>query len=335
MRPCPDAKTFSRLLGKVILPPPPQEEAGVWPFSDRSDRDVYFIVDTDSNGDSIESTSNPDQLRNYFGANPDAYHFLTPVFFRRVVLDKYFAEPDRYRVADGLLSCLSLWSCKIDNDLDSHVVMFLGNLGHLPYEERLHWRQFNVQPEAGVSETQYRRGFLAEFADAKAPDLVFRRDYERFVESWTREHGWPLFLPLTTGDQHLLATIRVPATDSQNEFDEQIMCLAKLLVDSLNERELADQLDGSRDDLKGIAKLSAFLDQTGCPDTSSIVEFLRDLQTLRSTGSAHRKGRSYARILKKLGGESVAKGEMCRRLLSGAIAALSALRSHYTDGEGR
>ena len=66
-----DAKTFSRLLGKVILQPPPPEEAGVWPFSDRSDRDVNFIVGMDSNGDPIESTSSPDQLRDYFGANSD------------------------------------------------------------------------------------------------------------------------------------------------------------------------------------------------------------------------------------------------------------------------
>ncbi len=333
-----DAETFSRLLGKVILPPPPRDNAGVWPFAEdrQDDRDVKFIVSTDSNGDPIESTSNPEQLANYFGANPDAYQYLTPVYFRREVLGKYFAEPDRYRVADGQLSCLSLWSCRIDNDLDSHVVMFLGDLGRdLPYEERLHWRQFNVLPEGGVSETQFRRGFLAEFADAKAPDLVFRREYASLLERWPQMHGWPLFLAPAVGDRHLLATIRVPVTDSQSELDEQIMCLTKLLVDSLNERELAVQVGGSGKSLTGIAKLSAFLEKTGCPHSSSIVEFLRDLQALRSTGSAHRKGRSYAKRLDKLGLSSTTKADMCRHLLATAAAALRTLRHHYCEDAGR
>ena len=80
--------------------------------------------------------------------------------FRREVLAKYFAEPERYSVSDGQLTCLSLWSCQIDNDLPSHVVVFLGDLGRdLPYEERLHWRQFNVSPEGGVRETNFRRSF--------------------------------------------------------------------------------------------------------------------------------------------------------------------------------
>ena len=334
-----DAETFSRLLGKVILAPSPRENAGVWPFSEdrKGNPDVAFIVSTDSDGNPIESTSDPDQLGNYFGANPDAYHYLTPVHFRREVLGKYFAEPDRYRVADGQLSCLSLWSCSIDNDLDSHVVVFLGDLGRdLPYEERLHWRQFNVPPEGGVSETQFRRGVLAEFADAKALDLVFRREYASLLERWQQMHGWPLFLEPATGDQHLLAMVRVPVTDSQNEFDEQVICLTKLLVDSLNERELEARVDTLDKGVKGIGKLSAFLEETACPDRPAIVGFLRDLQRLRSAGSAHRKGVGYAKIASEFGLQSSRKADVCRRLLTTAIDTLRMLRRHYcTDEAGQ
>ena len=90
-------ETFSRLLGKVVLAPPSREHAGVWPFAEdkEDERDVTFIVGEDSVGDAIESTSNHDKLANYFGANPDACHYLTPVYFRREVLQKYFrSRPD-------------------------------------------------------------------------------------------------------------------------------------------------------------------------------------------------------------------------------------------------
>ena len=164
--------TFSRLLCKVILRPPEREKSGVWPFKDdAAQKAVTFIVRIDEEGNEVEYTSEPEALANYFGANQGAPHYLTPVYFRREVLAKYFAEPERYEVSDGRLTCLSLWSCQIDNDLEAHVVVFLGDLGRdLPYEERLHWRQFNVAPEGGVSETNFRRSFLAQFADAEAAE---------------------------------------------------------------------------------------------------------------------------------------------------------------------
>ena len=327
-----EAETASRLLGKVILAPPPRDKAGIWPFSEmgEDEPDVKFIVGIDSNGDPVEFTSNPDQLKNYFGANPEARDYLTPVYFRREVLGKYFAEPDRYRVGDGQLSCLSLWSCRIDNDLDSYVVVFLGDLGRdLPYGERLHWRQFNVPPEGGVSETQFRRGFLAKFADAKTPDLVFRREYENLNDQWQQSQGWSLYLPLAVGDQHLLKAIRLLVTNSQNEFDEQVICLTKLLVDSLNERELEARVGDLGKDVKGIGKLSAFLEATAFPQASSAIRFLKDLQKLRSTGSAHRKGKSYAKIIDKLGVQSSKKADVFRFLLEAANDMLCTLQRHY------
>ena len=271
--------TISRLYGKVILDPPSRDKAGIWPFSEESKNgpDVTFIVGTDSNGNSIEST-----------ANPETPHFRTLVYFRREVLGKYFAETDRYRLEDGHLSCLSLWSCRIDNDHDSYVGVLLGDLGqNLPYEEQLHWRQFNVPPEDGMSETQFRRGFLAEFANAKTPDLLFRREYARLIEQWQQVHGWSLFLQPSIDDQHLLNMIHLPVTESQNEFDDQVICLTKLLVEFLNERELETRVDKLDKGVKGIGKLAAFLETTAFPQSTSIIKYLKDLHRLRSAGSAH------------------------------------------------
>jgi hypothetical protein len=132
--------TFSRVLFKVILRAPAFEKAGIWPFDKGEEqRQVSFIIGVNEDGENVEYTSDPDRLSNYFGANPEAPNYLTPIYFRREVLSKYYAEPQRYTVSDGLLSCLGLWGCRIDNDLESSVAVFLGDLGRdLPYEERLH-----------------------------------------------------------------------------------------------------------------------------------------------------------------------------------------------------
>jgi hypothetical protein len=53
------------------------------------------------------------------------------------------------------------------------------------------------------------------------------------------------------------------------------------------------------------------------------------MQTLRSTGSAHRKGSGYEKIIAKLGVDMARKPDAIRRLLEEAIAALRAVRLHY------
>lgn len=74
---------------------------------------------------------------------------------------------------------------RIDNDSTDGVIVFLGDLGRdLPARERDCWRTFNVAPARGMSETGVRRAFLGQFADPQAPDLTFRRAYDRFRTEW-------------------------------------------------------------------------------------------------------------------------------------------------------
>ena len=87
-------------------------------------------------------TSDPAKLSNYFGANPEAPHYLTPVFFKKEVLQRYLSHPDRYSVEDGYLRCQSLWGMAIDNHHKDYVSAYLGDLGRdLPEAEQNHWLQ--------------------------------------------------------------------------------------------------------------------------------------------------------------------------------------------------
>ncbi|MCW3046959.1 MAG: hypothetical protein JWO74_1243 [Solirubrobacterales bacterium] len=100
-------RPFLRLFGKRLLPPPPLEASGIPPFKPEKEYE-QFVIGTDT-GEEVRVTSDPAELANYFGANPGNPHYLTPVYFRREVLNKYYADPDRYTVEDGYVRCAGLW----------------------------------------------------------------------------------------------------------------------------------------------------------------------------------------------------------------------------------
>lgn len=331
-----DLPTFSRLLGKVIIYPPPIEECGKWPFDEkRMEPEVSFIIGVNPDGTPIEYTSNPKKLANYFGSNPGSPNYLTPVFFRREVLQKYYTEPGRYSVKDGCLRCLELWSMQIDNSHPTHAVAFLGDLGRdLPYLERLHWMQYNVPPprDAAISETCFRRWFLDEFSDPGSVDLIFRNEYQKLNHAWLERFGWPLFLDPAHGDEHILEAIHVPVTQSQSELDEQILWLAKLLVDSLNEAELVKGFPGNKEK-RGIDKFESFLKSKQCDHVEDIVQFFRNLQKIRSTGTAHRKGRNYQEVIEQLDLTGKSAPDVMRTVLKQAVTMIRTLR-RFLDESG-
>jgi hypothetical protein len=94
---------LTRLVGKRIIAPPPIAHAGLPPY-DVPKGFEDFIIGIDPDGNPVEHTCDPDKLANAFDKNPDAVRFLTPVFFRRDVLAKYYANPDCYEITDGHLS---------------------------------------------------------------------------------------------------------------------------------------------------------------------------------------------------------------------------------------
>ncbi len=291
-RPC------SMLDGTKVVPAPPQEKAGVWPFERRDETYQEFIIDEDTDGEPIKHTCDPKQLGSYFGKNPEAPHHLTPVFFRRAVLKRYYEEPERYSIEGSSLSCGGLWGIRLDLDLRDQVMVFLGDLGRdLPESERPHWQTFNVVPTRGPSSTLIRRSFLGQWTTSQAPDLRFKSAYRRFNSKWREQFGWALFREPEPEDAHVLQRLRIPLDGSQPEFESQVMGLAKLLVDALNEKEIQERLPDGQPGDKGIAKLQRWMLQEQYPWAERDTVFLKRLQRLRSKVTAHRKGSDYRQVL--------------------------------------
>lgn len=293
--------TSSRLLGKKVLMPQPVSECGYFPYEKKRNY-LDYIIGCDDNGNNITYTSNPDKLANYFGANPNAPRYLTPIFFRKEVLDKYIKRPDLYEVRDGRLSCGYLWGMEIDNDHKSYVAAYLGDLGRdLPEDEQLHWKSYNVLCDEKPSKTAIMRDMCNIPAEPNIIDLKFKRDYNILQKKWHSKYNWFVFKELTSKDKYNLDSIRIPSSNSQEEFDTLVLLLVKCIIDSLNEEMLiiSTPVGSNGKTIRGISKLQTWLSENGATEFEKHISFLRNLQELRSTGTGHRKGKKYDKISKK------------------------------------
>lgn len=264
---------------------------------------VDFIIGIDENGKEIRHTCNPKELNNYFGANPTAPHYLTPVYFDSAVLNKYYSKPEIYKVEDGIIRCGVLWSLYIDNSNSDYVSAYLGDLGRdLPSEAEQHyWRGFNKSIGGKLSKTKIKRDFMCIASDSESPDFVFKKAYTRLNRVFTEKYGWPLFLSLTEQDAYNFEILRVPVNNSITEMDMLVLSLVKILIDSLNEKSISKRLTGNYEKLVGsISKIEAWLCESNIENYNEHIKFLRNLQELRSSGTGHRKGKGYQKITKKL-----------------------------------
>lgn len=277
-------------------------------FFDQDDKQyAEFIYDYDDEGEPKLHSCKKDTLSNYFVANGDNPLEMTPIFFKKEVLDKYYTNPNKYTVGDGSVGCEGSWSMYVDNDHRDYVMVPLVYLGSLEYSEQLYWKGYNIpfEKEMGFSKTAYTRWIEGNFCNPMFPDLHFKYRFNQFNNKWEKQFGWPLFLPLIAEDEHRYKTLHCLTTkNNHSDFDEQILSMTKLVIDSLNQKCLQSETNDSNSDVEsflkqkgisssaelkaGIDKFQAFLLSKGmkCPD---MIDFLRKVQSLRSNSVAHRK----------------------------------------------
>lgn len=328
---CDDAgPPFSRLCGKRLLAPPPRQSGNQQ--SGDEDRFVDFVIGEDEMGNLREYSADPNGLANFFGKNPEAPNYLTQVHFKREVLDRYFHNPGKYEVSDGVVRNDPHWVFRIDNDHSGRVIAFLGDLGRdLPFTEQLHWRAHNILPDGGLSATAKSRSFDAEPADGEQPEHRFKIAFQRFKNIWFESNGWPLFRPLAPGDRHLLTKLHVPTSDNPAELDAQLLGLAKVLVDSLNDEGLNNALASTIPDERSLAKLERYLTYRNYPEIQRDVGALRTIQRLRSSGAAHARGSNYEKALQRRGLEGKPASLIVSVLIEDAIVMLNGFTTLCDD----
>lgn len=301
-------KSYAFFRGKCILRHNNKDIQHLWKLRDSGYED--FIVGADENGNEVLMSCEECKIPNLFTRQVDEPYSLSPVFFKRDVLSKYFDSGQKYSVQDGYLSGPT-WDIHLDNDRsDDFVVVPLVDLGRMPHKEQLHWRGFNVLPpkNSSYSITTFSRWFDGLPTDCSvAPDLVFKQLYAQANDNWKTKYDWPLFKELAADDQYHFETLHLMGQDNdQKEFDGLILSMTKLLIDSLNERQLVKAIDCNKPDVAkflakknvkernpsnlqgGITKFECFLVSEGLLN-SDFVKLLREIQNLRSCTIAHRK----------------------------------------------
>ncbi|MCY4433904.1 MAG: hypothetical protein OXE45_09550 [bacterium] len=321
----------SLLRGKKVILPPPRSECGQWPFERQEDVDFpEFVIGETPEGDPIKSTCDPDALDDYFDLNSGAPHYLTPVYFTPEVLDYYYSEP-KYEVRDGYLSCGGLWGVSVDNNHPEHVMVWLGDLGRdLPANERHHWLFHNIfVPDGTPSRTAFERQISGQWADAESPAWRLQAAYKRFRVDWAAEWGWDLFRDPDDDDPQLLASLRVPPRGGNREFGEQVQALDRLMVESVNTRQLKSELPECEKNEKSIALLERWLDYKGYQHLEQDISVLRKIHDLRNV-SEHRAGRKRTQAFQKhqIGDD---KREAVSTLFEEAISLLGSLGEMHAE----
>lgn len=203
-----------------------------------------------------------------------------------------------YTVSDNYIRCGSLWGLEIDNNHADFVIVFLGDLDKLSNDEQLYWKSFNVVPEGTMSSTTIKRSLYAKFSKPIRKDLIFKERFPIFNQKWSIKFGWPLFKPLRKEDFQYFHSLHIPLTNNSLEFERQILSINKIIIDSINEKEIKRLTKLSVKNLRGIQKLRVFLKENGVNNFDHYIDFLKNLYNLRSHSAAHRKSENYEKIKK-------------------------------------
>jgi len=232
-----------------------------------------------------ELSCDPEQLSNYFTASPHPFE-MSPAFFRPEVLSKYKADPEKYTIAHGSISCRGAWYLQrfASNDA-GQVHSYLYYLGNLPYKEQLHWQQFNEPPKAGLSSSVIATDFKGEFSQEYDP-LPEIKEKLRAINR--RRVGW-----WQLQDDSLPNRVHYPNTDSRNEWASEIMNFDQLLVEGLNEkwlRKKAEELGRNPDSQwRSLKLLEECLCGLGFEEDHAreIMSPWREVHNLRSKAKGH------------------------------------------------
>jgi len=246
---------------------------------------VTFIAEDWRHKRVAEISTDPVATTNYFQANENDLPFeLSPAFFRPEVLSKYKTDRDKYTVDEREIHCRAAWTLRAYDVNDAgQVFAYICYLRSLPYNEQLHWKSYNEEPKAFISERAFINDFKGEFVSFQHPRAellsILQRWQARRVEWWTLR------------DEDLLHRANAPISASKDEWAEAVMDLSKLVVEGFEVKPLravltsvGEAYDSKDQSIALLEKLVAAKGHAGDPAT---LVGLRRVQHIRSKVKGH------------------------------------------------
>jgi hypothetical protein len=264
---------------------------------DNTEKKYETYVAHDWKNNAIQEIScNPSCLANYF-TESDLPFQITPAFFKPEVLLKYKTDREKYQLDSNSVSCRDTWHLEnFDINEAGQIHTYLIYLSHLPYEEQLHWKQYNEKPKAPLSERVIKRDFEGQFYQQYDPlsSLKYKLDkLDSLNVKW-----WKL------RDRDAIKKVHYPYTTSKDEWAEEILNLDQLVVEGFEKKWLkarAKILGRSLEENFGSIKiieecLISFNFEE--EEARQIISSFREIHHLRSKVKGHTNGQE-ADILRK------------------------------------
>ena len=305
----PKFKLFSSLRGKDIIRSFEKKKDLL------CDKKTYekFIINVTDDGELIEYSCDP----NYLNLDGDV-KFMTQVYFKKEVLKKYYDKPSEYTVTDSQISCGGYWIIRISENTAGLIQVYLGDLGeNLPVKEQSYWKAYNVKPEGVMPRSRYEQDVMGCFAVPESPLCHFYISLKKINVLFNNKYKFELFEQLQYGDEVTKKSLRLPLNDESSEFEEQILHLVKLLVETINVSKLKKHITKNKpipEDYNGSIKiLKCFMNLEKID--SNIYGILCKIQNIRSAGIAHKKGKKYIQIMKEYNKENVSNSKFIENII--------------------
>lgn len=294
---------FSGIMGRYLIQGLKNSRTNRWEqyTGPQEYEDFIYNIDPDT-GSYMKHTCNPDELGTYFDSDDRRLHYLTPIYFKREVLQPYAAEPSKYQITGSRLSCLSLWGVAISINTAGLVEVYLGDLGRdLPADERPHWIAYNVPPEGDMDRGRFERDFLNRPAPSNDPVGDLRRIRRRVAELAEEVLGTPIWRPLAGTDRAEFESLMGPLNEDPSSLGQPLLVLTKTLVDAIDGRRLKRRVSTPPEEgEKSLRTLARFMTEIG--DEGDCTKILRDLQAFRSRGGiAHLSNSQRSTVEAELG----------------------------------
>jgi len=191
---------------------------------------AMFIAFDWKNKRIAEISCDPSCLASYFVESELPFQ-TTPAFFKPEVLLKYKSDREKYHLDDRSISCRGSWYLDTyDVNEAGQVHTYLIYLSNLPYEEQLHWKQYNEKPKAPLSKRAFATDFKGEWYDEYDPLYTLKYKLEELHRA---NVGW-----WTLRSEDVLKKVNYPYTSSRDEWADEILNLDQLIVEGFEEKWL-------------------------------------------------------------------------------------------------
>lgn len=266
----------------------------------------------------------PNKLDNYFVDTGKPLN-MSIAFFKPEVLRKYKSDTEKYTIQNRQISCRDAWYLRsFDINDNQQISVYLVDFNKLPYQEQLHWQQYNEEPKGFISKRAIQNDFLGEFSD----DIRLEEKLKIVLQKLQKQKcfWW------TLRSESNLLKLHTPLTNSADEWADELLNLDQLIVEGFQEKELKRyctqhniEFKNSDRSLKLIGLILSF---KGFDDEqiNEIMSPLYEVHNLRSEQKGHSSGETALNTRKKIRKDYGNFSNHYNYLLKGIIETLQILK---------